>query len=191
MQTAESDILTQIKAGDTGSFEQVYHAHCKALVRYANTILKNQDEAEDIVQQLFVGLWTKRDSLEVNTSLKSYLYKAVHNSSLNRIKQLQIKEGHNNQIEYVTEKYALSPNAVLDGKEVQEAIDTAIGELPDQCRIIFTMSRYQGLKYQQIADQMNLSVKTVENQMGKALKYLRTRLHDYLPSVIVMLLFGN
>jgi RNA polymerase sigma-70 factor (family 1) len=191
MQVSETDIVQQIKAGDIRSFEQLFHAYCEELVRYATTILKDADEAQDVVQHLFVTLWTKRDTLQVNSSLKSYLYRSVYNSSLNRIKQVTTQQKHEDYLGCVAHSYGSAASAVLESKEVQSAIDTAIAALPDQCRLIFTMSRFEGKKYQQIADELQLSVKTIENQMGKALKHMREQLQTYLPSCIIFLLLGQ
>jgi len=191
MQVSETDIVQQIKAGDIRSFEQLFHAYCEELMRYATTILKDADEAQDVVQHLFVTLWTKRDTLQVNSSLKSYLYRSVYNNSLNRIKQVTTQQKHEDYLGYVAHSYGSSASAVLESKEVQSAIDTAIAALPDQCRLIFTMSRFEGKKYQQIADELQLSVKTIENQMGKALKHMREQLQTYLPSCIIFLLLGQ
>lgn len=191
MQVSETDIVQQIKAGDIRSFEQLFHAYCEELVRYATTILKDADEAQDVVQHLFVTLWTKRDTLQVNSSLKSYLYRSVYNSSLNRIKQVSTQQKHEEYLGYVAHSYGSAASAVLESKEVQSAIDNAIAALPDQCRLIFTMSRFEGKKYRQIADELQLSVKTIENQMGKALKHMREQLQTYLPSLIIFLVLGQ
>lgn len=191
MQSTESDKILKIREGDIGSFEQVFHSHCKELVRYANTILKNTDEAEDIVQQLFVNLWQKRESLQVNTSIRSYLYRAVHNNCLNRIQQLSVQQTYTAYLGYAGEQHSAPASAAVQQKEVEKAIEEAMEKLPEQCRKIFKLSRQEGMKYQQIADELNLSVKTVENQMGKALKHMREQLKDYLPGVILFLLYHN
>jgi RNA polymerase sigma-70 factor (ECF subfamily) len=191
MQATESQNIFNIREGDIRLFEQVFQMYCKELVRYANTILKNADEAEDIVQQLFVNLWQKRESLQVNTSMRSYLYRAVHNCCLNRIKQLSVKQTYTTYMGYAGEQHSAPASAAIQQKEVEKAIGVAIEKLPEQCRKIFKLSRQHGMRYQQIADELNLSVKTVENQMGKALKHMREQLKDYLPGVILFFLYHN
>lgn len=187
-QYTDTEIVENIRRGEIRSFELLFNQYAGQLVRYAATIVKDKDEAEDVVQQLFVSLWTKKETMEVNTSLKSYLYRSVHNSSLNRIKQQTVKESYAEYFTYVSDGTTAGAVAELEGKETDGVIMRAIEELPEQCRIIFKMSRFEQLKYQQIADQLGISVKTVENQMGKALKHMRLRLKDYITILIVFIL---
>lgn len=189
VQLTDSDIWSRIKSGDEKVFGEVFNAWAGDLVRYAATIVKNADDAEDIVQQLFVNIWNKKETMDVNTSLKSYLYRAVYNSSLNRIRQVAVKESYVTYAGQVSDPYAPDAAQHVAMKEVSSEIEKAISELPEQCRLIFKMSRYDQLKYQQIADQLELSVKTVENQMGKALKHMRERLKGYLSMVILWIIF--
>lgn len=170
------------------SFELLFNQYAESLVRYAETILKNTYEAEDIVQQLFVQFWAKRESLDINTSLKSYLYRAVHNSCLNKIKQQGVKDSYAEYYTYVGNAVTGSAAQQVEAKEVSAAIESAMDDLPEQCRKVFKMSRFEHMKYQQIADELGISVKTVENQMGKALKHMRVRLKDYIAIVILYLM---
>lgn len=167
------------------SFEGLFNSYYEALTHYAFTFMKNNDEAEDIVQQVYINLWENRMKLEIHTSARSFLYKAVHNTCLNRIKHLKIKSSHHQELAYV------QPNDTYqvdnDHKELINRMHAALANLPEQCRKIFEMSRFEQLKYQEIANQLNLSVKTIENQMGKALKIMRTELKDYLPIILLIL----
>jgi RNA polymerase sigma-70 factor (ECF subfamily) len=189
-QYTDIQLVDNIRRGDSKSFELLFNQYADSLVRYATTILKDQDEAEDIVQQLFVGVWTKKESLEVNSSIKSYLYRSVHNSSLNKIKQQTVKEGYAEYFTYVNDGMAAAASVEMDRKETDALIRKAIDELPEQCRLVFQMSRFEHLKYQQIADQLGISIKTVENQMGKALKHMRERLKDYITVLIFLMLMN-
>jgi RNA polymerase sigma-70 factor, ECF subfamily len=172
--------------GDIKNFESIFKAYYKALVVYANTILNDIEEAEDRVQQVYIMLWEKRATIEIHTSLRSFLYKAVHNACLNKIKQQNIKTEYAKVIQLSsTVEYK---NAILEEKELQKKIEDAIDILPEQCGKIFKMSRFEELKYKEIADTLGLSVKTIENQMGKALKILREQLKEYLPLIIIGLI---
>lgn len=151
----------------------------------------NTDDAEDIVQQLFVTLWDKKGIPDVNGSLKSYLYTSVYNSSLNKLKQLKVRDSYASEMAVISEGLTAAANEAFEQKETAKRIDMAIAKLPEQCKLIFKMSRIQQLKYQEIADHLGLSVKTVEAQMGKALKHMRTELKDYLPAVLLYILFNN
>lgn len=147
------------------------------------------DEAEETVQNMFVNLWQKREQLEIS-SVKAYCYRAVHNECLNKIKHGKIK------MSYADEYKSLAPvkhdSAVkeLHAKELGVQIEEAIESLPEQCRAVFRLSRFENLKYTEIAEHLGISVKTVENHMGKALKILREKLRDYLP-LLIWLLFIN
>ncbi len=171
---------------DERAFEELFRSHYESLCRSANLLLNDADEAEEMVQNVFVTLWEKRSRLEITTSVKSYLYRSIRNASLNRIKHEKVKR------EYTTEQELLSAPAApashqLLQKELQVQISLVIASLPEQCRLIFKMSRFEEMKYAEIADELGISVKTVENQMGKALKILRTKLKDYLILIIFLI----
>lgn len=140
------------------------------------------DEAEDLVQQTFIKLWERRTQLDVAWSLKAYLYKTVHNACLNRIRSKQV------QSKYL-EFNALQLNTMHTqpddtSPELTERLQKAMDLLPPQCRLIFELSRFEDLKYREIADQLGISIKTVETQMGKALRLMRLQLADYLVTVL-------
>lgn len=167
------------------AFEQVFHAYYKLLVVYAKTLLKDNDDAEDIVQQVFISIWEKRLSIEVHTSLRALLYKSVHNACLNRIKQHAVRDKYAADARHHLDKETTDTG--IQQKELQKNIEQALTALPGQCGRIFRMSRFDQLKYQEIADELGLSVKTVENQMGKALKIMKEQLKDYLPLVLLII----
>ena len=181
----ETDLLHKVKLGDVEAFEAVFNSHYAPLVGYGRTIIKDSDEAEDIVQQVFISIWEKRSDMEIHTSLRGLLYRSVHNACLNRIKHNKVR------ISYAKELTLTSSSSFtqedIRQKELQKRIDDAVALLPEQCGKIFKMSRFDELKYQEIADQLGLSVKTVENQMGKALKIMRESLKDYLPALLIVL----
>ncbi|MCU0391869.1 MAG: RNA polymerase sigma-70 factor [Thermoflexibacter sp.] len=179
MQVSNLEVIIAIKQDSERTFEQVFHEYYEKLSHYAYSFLKDMDEAEEIVQGIFYCYWEKRKSLEITTSLKSYLYKMVYNRCLN------VKKHEKVRIEYQKYKmvdFCQSPNYtsdIIERRELEKQIDKAIEGLPEQCRIIFKMSRFDELKYSEIAEQLGISPKTVENQMGKALKVLRRQLIDY------------
>jgi len=184
--TAEKEIKVEYNLNDLGTFELVFKKHYQPLVIYANTFMKDFSESQDIVQQVFVSIWEKRESLAIHTSLNGLLYKAVYNACLNRIKQQKIRTNHANEVQRNSE--TSMQVETIQQKELTKKIEDAIGRLPEQCARIFKMSRFDHLKYQEIADKLGLSVKTVENQMGKALKLMRENLKDYLPLLVMFLI---
>ncbi|GAB4018450.1 hypothetical protein GCM10028808_53060 [Spirosoma migulaei] len=183
----EQDILSAIRDGNERAFESVFRQYYAPLCRYARQFLPDSDEAEEEVQAMFLTVWEKRDDLYISVSLKSYLYRAVHNRCLNRIKHASVREEHREHTRYLGEATAESPMQMLLGDELAVLVQQAIKKLPEQCRLAFTLSRFEELTYGEIADQLGISSKTVENQIGKALRILRTELSDYLPIVLVVM----
>ena len=131
--------------------------------------------------------WEKKESIQVDTSLKAYLYRSVRNACLNEIKRQKVRKLHADSLQADGEPQSQPSDHLAIRQELEEKIQEALQALPEQCRLIFKMSRFEELKYQEIADQLNLSIKTVENQMGKALKIMRTQLKDYLPLITILI----
>ena len=176
--------------GDVRAYEATYKELYKPLFIYALGILNNQSSAEEIVQNVFMKLWEKKESLKIETSLKAYLYKAVHNHSLNAIKHNKVVKQYESHLSYtMTHKESDSAERDASHRQLQGRLRQALSELPEQCRTVFQMSRFEDLKYKEIAEQLSISPKTVENHMGKALKLLRGKLADYLVSLFAFLIF--
>lgn len=188
MEFTDTAIIQLLKDRDETGFEQVFKFYFKNLYRYALTILQDHDQAEDIVQNVFYKLWDKMESLHFQDSLAAYLYRAVYNESLNHLKHKKVRRTYQSYItRHMKDQTDGAHRKVMFG-ELERRLQTAINELPEQCRTIFQMSRFEDLRYLDIAHRLGISVKTVENQMGKALKLLRVKLIDYLPLIILILL---
>jgi RNA polymerase sigma-70 factor, ECF subfamily len=183
------DMTEKLKAlceGNHQVFEQLFDNMYEALCRYAYSILRDMDDAEDVVQKTFCKLWDQRETLTIQSSINSYLYRIVHNDSMNAIHQ-QINQrehnfnyfsGINDMVESVSEQLAAS--------ELQQAISVALTGLPPQCRRVFEMSRMEQLSYAEIAKQLNISTNTVENHISKALKLLRVELKEFLAVCLIL-----
>ena len=169
-------------------FELLFKTHYSNLCSYANGFLKDIDASEEIVQEVMVKIWTNRKELKINTSIESYIFRAVRNGSLNLLKHVNIREEYKSYKERENESAHRSHEDEMISTELGRKIRQAIDQLPMERRKIFIMSRYDGLTYNQIADKLDISVKTVENQMGKALKFLREELTDYLPLLLLFFL---
>jgi RNA polymerase sigma-70 factor (ECF subfamily) len=169
------------------AFEQVFKAHFKGLHAYAYTLLKDDIIAEEMVQNVFCRLWEKKEQVQITESVAGYLYRSVYNESLNYLKHLKVRAAHQSHTMHQVKNsgYGTEQSGL---KELQEQLHLAMQTLPEQCRLIFQMSRYEELKYHEIASRLGLSVKTIENQMGKALKILRTKLADFLPVWLLLML---
>lgn len=164
---------------DDQVFEKLFKANFNALHAYAFTILKDEDLAEEIVQGMFLKFWEKRNGLSIQ-SIKAYLYKCVYNDSLNFLKHEKTKQKYHVFTKHHMNNESRDASSKVELSELQHQISKAMAQLPQQCRTIFQLSRFEELKYREIADQLGISVKTVENQMSKALKILRYQLADFL-----------
>lgn len=186
----DSLLIIGLKEGREAIFEDIFKQFYAGLCVYAKKYVYEQEIAEEIVQHLFCRLWEKREHLEIKGSIKAYLFNATRNNCLSHLRHEKIK--NNYQQEVITSHTEKDPefNDTLQEAELSQLIQKTIGELPEQCRKIFLMSREEGLKYKEIAAQLGLSQKTVEAQMGKALKRIRKVLEAYL-TIILILLFTH
>ena len=180
----------QIKAlseGDITHFEMLFKTYYQPLCHYAYTFLQDREDAEEIVQSTFLLVWEKRETLAIRTSVKPYLYAMVRNACLNVLKHNKIKERHAGEEIAIADKSHDAVMQTISSNELEYRIRLAMEALPEQCRMVFKLSRFEELKYSEIAEQLSISVKTVENHMGKALRIMREQLKDYLPLVFVFL----
>lgn len=190
MDLLEQQVFNTLKEGSESAFEMVFRTYYRPLCQYAYSFLNDKDEAEEVVQAAFINVWDKRDQVEIQTSLKAYLYRIVRNSCLNVIKHEKVKKQHVANEMATGEASHESVSQSVISLELEAKIADAMKALPEQCRLVFQLSRFEELKYSEIADQLNISVKTVENQIGKALKIMREQLKDYLP-LFLFFLMGN
>ncbi|MCD7900811.1 MAG: RNA polymerase sigma-70 factor [Bacteroides sp.] len=173
-------IVKKIKEGDIKTFEHVFRLYYSSLSFYAFSITGNSEISEEIVQELFYQLWKERENLNILRSLKSYLYGAVRNQALQHCEHLNVRERHKRFI--LSKKNNTptdTPQEHLEYKELEEVINRTLQLLPNRRRRIFGMHRFEGLKYKEIAEQLSLSVKTIEAEMTKAYQTLRKEIEKY------------
>ncbi|MCK5170550.1 MAG: RNA polymerase sigma-70 factor [Bacteroidales bacterium] len=180
---SDKKILSRIKEGDIKQFEVLFKEYYERLCQFAIKYVKNIEQSEGVVQDTFYNIWKNHKILNIRISLKAYLYTAVRNNCLQelRTRSLDIKYENYYKSHYVNE--SISPADELDAKELSKVVNKALNSLPERCREIFKMSRYEGLKYHEIAEKLSISIKTVEANMGKALKHFRFHLKDYAEAV--------
>jgi RNA polymerase sigma-70 factor (ECF subfamily) len=171
-------LLAQLRNGDVKVFENLFHRNYSGMCKYAVSILKKDELAEEVVQDVFYNIWKNRRELEIH-NLQSYLYRSVYNNSM------MILRKHKREIR-LDESWAesqkhpsASPVETLDRKEIDDLVVSTLDKLPERTREIFTLNRFEGLRYKEIAEKLSVSVKTVEANMGRALKALRTSLGEY------------
>ena len=160
--------------------EDLFRLHYKSLCFAANNIVSDRIASEDIVQDVFLKLLNKKDEVKITTSIKGYLYKSTINTSLNYIEKNKRSVP---SLQHEIELAGGVSNEVVESIgyiELEEQVTQAINSLPSKCKLIFILNRYEDMKYKQIADHLGIALKTVENQMGKALKKLRLHLQPYL-----------
>jgi len=177
-----------IREGNKVEFEKVFKLYYKPLCDYACTIIKDSDESEEVVQNIFFVIWSKKKILGISISLKSYLYRSVHNECLNKLKHIKVKLVYAMDLKNnITTSGLDNVSENIDAKELNKKIQSALDSLPEQCGKVFKLSRFENLKYSEIALKLDISIKTVENHMGKALKIMRDNLKDYLMLLIWLL----
>ncbi|MGV3706350.1 MAG: RNA polymerase sigma-70 factor [Arcticibacter sp.] len=172
---------------DSQSFDQIYLENFRTLHRYAYTLLRDKELAEEMVHQVFLKILERAVPLDIHTSLKAYLLRAVNNECLNYIKHQKVRQTHQSYTATVMRDQVEHPSNRLAYQELELHVEKAINDLPEQCRTVFQLSRFEELKYAEIADQLGISAKTVEAHMSKALKRLRLELVDYLHLIMLML----
>jgi len=183
----EQDILDGIAESDEIAFEGLFKSHFADLCMYATRFVDEIENAEEIVQDIFFNLWTNRTKLNINTSIKAYLYTSVRNTCLNLIKHKKVESKYREYFSRQLQQDELQEEDWMRGDELHDKITDTIEKLPPERKKVFIMSRFENLKYKEIAEELNISIKTVENQMGKALQFLREELKDYLPLLIFLI----
>jgi len=174
----DSDIIGRIRQGDKQEFEKLFRSSYVSLVRYAKTLLRDHDAAEEIVQELFFRLWQDRQNLRVESSLNGYLFRSVHNRSLHYIEHQKVVSRYAGEVAAAAELTSEPVTEAIYYSELQTRVARVLDRLPERCRVIFRMSRFEGLKYNEIADKLAVSLKTVEADMGKALREFRKALAE-------------
>lgn len=177
-------IFKKIKEGDIVAFEHIFRSYYSPLYLYAVSITGRSDVSEEIIQDLFYLLWRDRESLQIFTSVKAYLYGAVRNRSLQYREHSEVQSRHRDHV--LSGKIEISgsdPQEQLEYKEFEQLINDTLYKMPQRRLKIFQMHRFQGVKYTEIADFFSISVKTVEAEMTRAYKTLRKVIENYTQTV--------
>jgi RNA polymerase sigma-70 factor (ECF subfamily) len=172
-------LIRRLKKGDNESFELIFNKYKAKLYFFTLGYLHSAAETEEIIQNVFVSLWENRNTLEVNLSLKNYLYKAVTNSIYNYFKHNAVRQKY---IDHITLQETLEEDETHQNiylNDLKEAIDALVEDLPVRQQMIFKLSRHEGLSHKEIADRLGLSVRSVENQIYRALRYIKENLNEH------------
>ncbi|MCG6190678.1 RNA polymerase sigma-70 factor [Maribellus maritimus] len=176
MTFSDSHIFEKINKGDDTAFSRLFDEFYTPLCFFANRYVADLDLSRSLVQQVFVDLWVKREKLNIHFSPKSYLYHSVRNRSIDYLRTEKKSIPISGTIE---DSGSIPFHDLVEEAELNDKINKAINQLPEKCREIFVLCRFENMKYSEIAKKLNISVKTVEMQMGIALKKLRQSLSDY------------
>ena len=180
----EHEHMTTLITGDKRLFEEIYRTYYPVLYNYAASITKDQTMAEDAVSEVFLKLWEGKDSLVIESSLKSFLFKSVYHQCLNALKHVRVENKYRDFFLHhppLSEEETDYPLSGVIENEINAILHQTIGQLPEQCRKIFIMSRIDGMKHEEIARELNVSINTVRTQIHRALGKLRIALKDFLP----------
>ncbi len=183
----KSHILSRLQQGDPKALQDLFQAYYTSLVQFSHQIVLKEAIAQDVVQEVFVKLWNSRKTLDIRTSISAYLFTAVRNQSINYLRSERSREKRE-------DKYALGipfteneVEEIIQFQEISNKLSEAIDKLPPRCKEIFILCKMEGLTYKEVAAKLSISVKTVENQMGKALKFLREHLQDVLMGLVLII----
>ena len=173
--------MDALRAGDRKALEGLYRANQQGLHAFVDRIVSDRAVAEEIVQDVFVSLWRHREKLQLRGTLKAYLYAAARNHALNHLKRQKIaRRWWQRGAEASADDTGEARNDPAAFRELRERVESAIAALPERTRLVFTLSRNEGLTYPEIAKALEISVKTVESQMSRALRLLRDDLAPFL-----------
>ena len=192
--TEEEEVLKKLANDDRKEFELLFKTYYTELCRFAHKYVRDETASEEIVQEVFINIWERRSELNINSSIKAYLYTAIRNRSFNYIKLQLPKEQKKTDVDVLSTFEADNDEEELLLEDLKVYVNEAIEALPKKCKAIFVMSRNAGMTYKEIAEELDISVKTVENQIGLALKKLREKLNPIwdkiMLSIILMLLIN-
>jgi len=182
------DLINEFKKGDPQAFSSYFHLHYRPLCYFAAQLVNSQQDGEDIVKDTFVKLWQKHTDFDSSQNIKAFLYISTRNACLNFLRHLQVKESSRKELIYLEEEKGeeLVLNQMIRAELMQE-IYSEIEKLPERRREVFKMAYLEGMKNEEIADQMNISIHTVKEHKGKALYSLRLRFSDHQIILFIML----
>lgn len=184
---SDEKLMLEIKANNMFAFDLLYKKYSKRIFKFAYSILKSQEESENIVQDVFLSLWENRNNVEKDSSVKYYVFTIAYNSAISMIRK---KARESQFIEYLKSLQDLNQEPVdveLEYNELTNKLDDIINNLPDRQKSVYVLHKIEGLKYSEIAERLNISVNTIENHMSRALKTIRKELGNYSLIAILFL----
>ena len=182
----ERKLIIRLSEGDETAFEILFRHYYPGLVIYASKFVQDRTEAEEIVQEFFIRLWEKHHTVKSASTLKSYVFQSVKNSSLNYIRDKKVSLPIIEELIHRSSSALIFNPDLYVASELQQKIESAVNNLPVKCREVFLMSRFRNMKNDEIAQELNISKRTVETHISNAIKVLKTELKDFLILLIML-----
>jgi RNA polymerase sigma-70 factor (ECF subfamily) len=182
----ERVLLERLKESDPTAFSTIFKVYYSDLVMFATNFTKDLDISEEIVQNVFVRFWEDREIITINTSLKSFLLRTVQNRSIDWLRHLKIRDKYSADVLENSLLYENDVENYVFTSELEHQIEKALSQFPEEISNAFRLNRYDGLKYHEIAEKMNVSVRTIEVRIGKALHMLREHLKDFMITLAIL-----
>lgn len=186
MSLREKELITGLQLGNKTTFDLLFRSYYSGLCSYANNYLKSTSLSEEIVQEVFIKLWEKHNKIVIHTSIRAYLYQSVFNGCMNYIKGIQSSGFKHVDLDDISVRNELMSMNMADAEfsmvfseEVERDLESAISDLPDQCREIFRMCRTDNLSYKEISNLLNVSKSTVKTQMSRAMNRIMKHMEKY------------
>ena len=180
-------LVNLLKQGNELAFQKIYNFYWEKLFSYTYNRLHIREISEEVVQDVFLSLWAKRESIIIVSSLSAYLYGATRHRLLNELRSVKVRKAYaSDYSSFIKNLYDNSNVEQQDVKDLEHSIEVRVSELPKQCQAVFRLSRHEYIPNQSIAERLNISTKTVENYLTQALKHIRTSLGDFLVFLILM-----
>ena len=181
-------IFNRMAEGDKEAFRFFFEKYYTDLCNLVNIYLRDPVMSEEIVQDIYIYFWEKKENIDIKTSVKSYLYRASKNKSLNYLRNEKTKTEIHERLMKMSSADHDMPDKIMDASQLREIIETSVNSLPEKCREVYILGKEKNLSYKEIAEELKISVKTVENQMVKALKKLRELLRPYYDEIFLFLI---
>ncbi len=181
MQTeATKELLVQLRQGRKAALQTVFEAHYPEVCRAIFRLIPDHAVMEDLAQEVFIRFWEKREQIDITGSLTGYLYRMAVNEALGHLRRRRFHEDPADAAVHLPASAVDGAESAILQRDLSERLQAAMDALPPRCRTVFHLSRFEEMTYQEIAERMDISIKTVENQMGKALRILREDLREFL-----------
>lgn len=182
----DADLMGEIKAGNIKAFDQLYDRYCKKLLSFSISIIKSREEAENIVQEVFLNLWINRGKISNDASVKYYIFTIAYNAAISALRRKAKDEKFFEQLKSLQDLSVEPEDMQSAYSDLEGKLSAIINELPARQKEIFILHKVNGLKYQEIATKLNISVNTIENHMSRALKTIRSKMGENSISAAIL-----